>query len=480
MSNIVVEGPGSRQVASTFDFKTSGERGDGANISVGRDVHNRRFKVRRQPVPSFDEDFDAPVQRREIRRAPATRQPTHQQPIASRPVQNTEPPSLRRGDMSDLLGDFANPSKAVELEEEFDEGDGEDVGSFGGGSVADDFGGSDMGGDMGFADGLEPEEGGDEGGIMDAPVGPSPGFATIDEEKSDLLFKIQRYKKQGRFVSKSYTIFNDVRELRSEVARIRTDIDLESSIKFQRKLLIGFCTAIEKGNQKFNLADVYLDGWSSHVNGEIETYDDVFEELFHKYRGKSKIPPELNLILMVGGSGLMYSMSHKFFAAAMPQIQKTIGENPELVQQMAAAYARTSSPDGGSAPGARAVEMAAERAREARGGGPRPMRGPGIDLSSMLGPLNAGLGMGGGFAPPGGESNGPFLAPPAFSRKTDATENQAFAVQRADEDRFSDVISEDLESLPSIDGDSDAGVGEKRRIDLGGAGGGKRAKKITV
>jgi hypothetical protein len=466
MSNIVVEPPGSRQIASTFDFRT-GERGD-ASISVGRDVPQRRFKVKRAPAPSFDEGSFAPSQRREVYRGPSARQ----QPEFSR----RGAPPMQRRDVSDLLGDFANPSKAVEFEEEFDEGDGA-----GGVEEAPDEFGEEYGeGGDGheFADGedMGPE---DEFGVPppEESLGPSPGFATIEDEKSDLLFKIQRYKKQGRFVSKAFTIFSDVRELRSEVARIRTDVDLESSIKFQRKLLIAFCTAIEKGNEKFKLADVYLDGWSAHVNGEIETYDDVFEELFHKYRGKSKIPPELNLILMVGGSGLMYSMSHKFFAAAMPHIQKTISENPDLVQNMAAAYARTSGQDGGAAPGANAVTLAAERAAEARNGGPRPMRGPGIDLSAMLNPLGGGL----GFPPPGGnESGGPFLAPPAFSRKTDAVENKAFAVQKADEDRFSDVISEDLESLPSVS-ELDQAPGEKRKIALpSSGGGGKRAKKITV
>jgi hypothetical protein len=114
---------------------------------------------------------------------------------------------------------------------------------------------------------------------------------------------------------------------------------------------------------------------------------------------------------------------------------------------MAKAYAGSKTDEGGAAPGSGALNAAMEQ-REAAATGGRPMRGPGLDLGAMLGPMAGGLGL----TPPGSDPVGnDFLRAPAPSRSTDhARENPLFANQAADEDRFSDIISEDLESLPSI------------------------------
>lgn len=371
-------------------------------------------------------------------------------------------PLLRRSDLRAAFVDMAVPDKIADAggdedDDDFSQGSFDEGGSFGEGGSA--GGGSSLG-SLADGDDISPEDGG--GGEADPandPSRPSPGYVSIEDEKCDILSKLARFKKQGRYASKSFTVFSDIRELRAELQRIRTEMDLEASIRFQRKLLMAAVSALEYGNRKFNVADLHLDGWSEQVHSELDTYDGVFTDLFYKYRSKVSAPPEIRLLLMVGSSGLMFHLSHSMFKAAMPQIQQVINQNPQLVQQMAQAYANTAT--------ANATSGAAPPDRE-NSGPPRPMRGPGIDVTSILGG-----GILGGLPGMPGPSAG--LNPlPQMSRGTDkAVVNEAFARQVEDAERLSDVVSEDLESLPSSLS-SPASSGSRKR--KGGASAGEGIK----
>ena len=92
----------------------------------------------------------------------------------------------------------------------------------------------------------------------------------------------------------------------------------DQSVKFQRKMLVAFITAIEFLNNKFDNLDLKLDGWSESIHENINDYDDVFEELHEKYKGSSQMAPELKLLLMVGGSGFMFHLTNTMFKSSLP------------------------------------------------------------------------------------------------------------------------------------------------------------------
>ena len=75
--------------------------------------------------------------------------------------------------------------------------------------------------------------------------------------------------------------------MQAEYKRITERRAVEQSVKFQRKMLVAFVTAIEFLNNKFDPADLKLDGWSESVHENIHDYDDVFEELHEKYKEKA-------------------------------------------------------------------------------------------------------------------------------------------------------------------------------------------------
>ena len=58
----------------------------------------------------------------------------------------------------------------------------------------------------------------------------------------------------------------DFTEMKREFERITRKMEIDKSVRFQRKMLIAFVTAIEFMNTKFDPLDLKLDGWSESVH----------------------------------------------------------------------------------------------------------------------------------------------------------------------------------------------------------------------
>ena len=129
--------------------------------------------------------------------------------------------------------------------------------------------------------------------------------------------------------------------MKYEYDRALKQRELSQSVKFQRKMLIAFVTAIEFLNNKFDPADIKLDGWSESVHENQHDYDDVFEELHEKYKEKANLAPELKLMLMLGGSAFMFHLTNTMFKTSLPGMGDIMKQNPELMQQFAKAAANS-------------------------------------------------------------------------------------------------------------------------------------------
>ena len=203
---------------------------------------------------------------------------------------------------------------------------------------------------------------------------PSPGYKTIDEEKADLVNKLGRLEKKGFTVNKRLNVYSPIDELRNEVKRITYSIDVDKSIKFSRRMLVACTTGLEFLNKKYNPFEIQLDGWSENVMENVDDYDEVFEELYVKYRTKMHVAPEVKLIMMLGGSAMMFHLTNSMFKSVMPNMNDVIKQNPGLVQNMMSAVQNTvpKSQQGASEP---SVDE----------NGRREMQGPGFDISSLMG-----------------------------------------------------------------------------------------------
>lgn len=200
--------------------------------------------------------------------------------------------------------------------------------------------------------------------------------------KRELLYQFGRMERKGIKVPKKFTLASSLEEMKMEYERIKIDREVEASVRFQRNMLQTCVSGIEFLNGKFNPLDVKLDGWSESVNESISDYDDIFEELYHKYRGKAKMPPEMRLLFSVGGSAVMFHITNSMFKTSLPGLDQVMKQNPDLMRQFAAATMNTMDSN---------ARQQHEQAGSPFGGG-----GGGGGIGSMLGSL---FGFGGDSAP---------------------------------------------------------------------------------
>lgn len=211
----------------------------------------------------------------------------------------------------------------------------------------------------------------DDGGEEQEEEQPSKGYTSVDEEKSDLLNKLARLEKKGFNVNKRLNAYSSVEELRSEVKRITYSIDVDQSIRFSRRMLVACVTGLEFLNKRYNPFEIHLDGWSESIMENVDDYDGVFEELYVKYRSKVNVAPEVKLIMMLGGSAMMFHLTNSMFKSVMPNMNDVMKQNPDLVKNMMAAVQNTTrSPQEPPTTG---------------GDGQYEMQGPGVDISSLMG-----------------------------------------------------------------------------------------------
>ena len=156
----------------------------------------------------------------------------------------------------------------------------------------------------------------------------------IMNAKREILYQFDRMERKGIKLPKKFTMANSLEEMKLELERIKLDREVESSIKFQRQMLMTCVSGIEWVNNKFDPFDVKLDGWSEVVSENLGEYDDIFEELYQKYRGRGKLPPELRLMFALGGSAVMFHFSNSMMKYGMEAAMKN---NPELMKQFAQA-----------------------------------------------------------------------------------------------------------------------------------------------
>ena len=82
----------------------------------------------------------------------------------------------------------------------------------------------------------------------------------------------------------------------------------------------------------FDPFDIDLDGWGESVHENIDEYDDIFEDLYEKYKGKGTMSPELRLMLALGGSAFMFHTTNRLIKQSVPGMADIARQNPELAK----------------------------------------------------------------------------------------------------------------------------------------------------
>jgi hypothetical protein len=182
-------------------------------------------------------------------------------------------------------------------------------------------------------------------------LAPAPSQQSAEDEKKekiDLLNKLQRFEQKGLPVNRRYTMDNTLEEIKTEYSRLADARNLESSLRFQRQAMMSVVTGLQWMNDKFDPFELKLDGWSESVHENLEDFDEIFEELYDKYKERGKMPPEARLVMALAGSGFMCHVSNTFLRSRMPSMDDILRQNPEIAKQFATAAARQAGPGFGN------------------------------------------------------------------------------------------------------------------------------------
>ena len=78
-------------------------------------------------------------------------------------------------------------------------------------------------------------------------------------------------------------------EMKGEYENIIAEKERKNSVRFQGKVLTALITGVEFLNNRFDPFDFKLDGWSENVNENLDDYDEIFSELYEKYKSKTSM-----------------------------------------------------------------------------------------------------------------------------------------------------------------------------------------------
>lgn len=151
-------------------------------------------------------------------------------------------------------------------------------------------------------------------------------------EKFKYLRKLEALEKKGVELSKKYNMESSLQEMMGEYETIMEEKTKQNSVKFQGNMLKAMINGIEFLNSKFDPFDIKLDGWSEQFEENINDYDDIFAELYEKYKSKASMAPELKLLFQLGGSAMMVHMTNTMFKSAMPGMDDILRQNPDLMR----------------------------------------------------------------------------------------------------------------------------------------------------
>lgn len=202
---------------------------------------------------------------------------------------------------------------------------------------------ADIGGDTKTWDGY--------GKFNNVPVNPDRNMSSLPQmskeellrEKFKYIRRLEGLERKGVELTKKYTMESSLLEMQGEYEMIMEEKARKNSVKFQGNMMMAIINGVEFLNSRFDPFDVKLDGWGDQINENINDYDEIFGELYEKYKSKASMSPELKLLFQLGGSAMMVHMTNTMFKTAMPGMDDIFRQNPDLMHHFQSAAVNSMS-----------------------------------------------------------------------------------------------------------------------------------------
>lgn len=223
---------------------------------------------------------------------------------------------------------------------------------------------------------------------------PKLTFEQIQKKKSEMLRKLERFRKKGYFVYRNLDMHSDFEDIKNEFENVKEEASLQRSLRQQKDILITASRVIE-GAAGTELVQEYtgkleLEGWSQHMMETIDDYEDIMEDLHEEY-GKMFAEgnyPVARLLFAVIHSAIMFHITKKY-VQQMPNLGNLLNNNPHLAREFSRATANMVGEQNPAFAGM-VNEMNGQQSETME---PRDMQGP-SNLDDILQRLNTNNGMG--------------------------------------------------------------------------------------
>lgn len=165
----------------------------------------------------------------------------------------------------------------------------------------------------------------------DRPVQPKMSEREKLRKKKMMLKRLEEWRSKGLVSGNHFNSDSSYEEIEDEYETALEDKKKGESKKLYSWWFMTFVNTIEYANASFNPFDINLDGWGEQVSDDIDSYDEIFGELYDKYKG-GKLSPEIALVLRLGFSAAVVNFTNRALSSATPGFNDVIRQSPELMK----------------------------------------------------------------------------------------------------------------------------------------------------
>lgn len=155
--------------------------------------------------------------------------------------------------------------------------------------------------------------------------------------KLDMIRKLGDLTQYGVKLTDNYSMNSPYKKMKYEYELHMNVRKKKNSIMFMRNTMINLVQGIELfSSSGLNPFSVDLQGWSKVINSEVESYYDVFGEIYEKYNKPGKdTDPLVKLVFMISASAIQYTIGKAMTSMIMPQqLSDNLNNDPEKVEKL--------------------------------------------------------------------------------------------------------------------------------------------------
>jgi hypothetical protein len=162
-------------------------------------------------------------------------------------------------------------------------------------------------------------------------------------KKRVMIGKLDEWYSKGLIKNSSqFTLDSSYEDIEDEYESALELKRKKESVKLQGHWFTAAVNSLEYANAFFNPFDINLDGWGEKVSEDVDDYDEIFGELYEKYKG-GKLSPEVSLLFRLGVSAAVVNITNKAFSNTVPEVGNVMKQNPELMKMFSSAMAQSMS-----------------------------------------------------------------------------------------------------------------------------------------